>query len=904
MRICPVCKRSWAEDFRICPIDGLPLQEAASAASDPFIGKSVGNCRVVEKVADGELGPVYKAEDPVRGVVALQIVPAERTASPVLLEAFSDAVKLAAQLNHPHAVRVFGLESLPDGATAVFLEFFQSVTLQQYRQNNPGMSPADACGFVRQAAEGVMAAHRISMLHGALHPTRVFVAPDGKVKVAGFHRSGLREGGDVFTATPVTLPYLSPEQVGVVRDIAPDYRTDVYALGVILYELLSNRLPYEAKTPQDLATIMEGAPPLPPNFANPHVSPLLSRVVMRALSKHPTERQGSVEELIRELDASGQPAREPQRPLARYEPQYPPAKEEGSGLFAPSAPSQDSSLFSPPASAPRQETRENLWPEPAQEKSGTGEESVFGWFKTRVGPRSGSSRGGASKPALDDSSFGDRPPVRRREEQLEERTVVVSGGERRRKSFADTFAGFGRRDMDMTGTGALPKRRFSSKFYLGLGIGAVLLLSALFVVLYFGTTSATGKLMVDSTPPGAQVYINGEFRGNTPLPYTELKTGVYRLRVQLDGYEAKEENVEITARADIQRPYILVRQASLISPPVSPPPETPVIPLPPVTPATPVKLPPFANMVNAALRSRNFFPPSPENAFDILQRWQQAPGEEGTPALDQARQSFCREIEALGNERLDQKDFAGTRALLDQLRGHSPVANCAAGLQSAYEKSVSSSLGDLRISARAAMDRQNYVTPDSDNALRFVRLMLAIDPQEAEARSLDGEILNRALDQAKAKSSARQHQDALDIYLQVKERYPNAPIGTAALDQAIEREIQKLALLKSMNVSLSVQVKHGHGRKWVLFGASECTGILRIDGFGIKYTTSGEHPFQLSYDGLNSVVVLKDKVTIQGVGVPEGKIELQAGDASAAQRFSELSAKIVEYRRLYAEYQK
>ncbi len=904
MRTCPSCRRSWADDFRVCPIDGSPLQEAGAAgptASDPYIGQSLGSCRIVEKIADGDLGPIYKAEDPVRGVVALQIVPQDRVASPVLLEAFADAVKLAAQLNHPHVIRIYGLETGPDGTPAVSMEFVPGSTLQKYRKDNPGMSPSEACGLVRQAAEGVLAAHRISMLHGAIHPARILVKLDGAVKVAGFHRSGLREGGDAFTATPVTLPYLAPEQIGVVRDIAaPDYRTDVYALGVILYELLSGRLPYEAKNPQDMATIMEGAPPLPPNFANPQVSPLLSRAVLRALSKHPTERPASVEELIREIETAGQPAREPQRPLPRYEPQYPPpSKGQNSGLFAPAAPSADSGLFSPPSSAPPKSTSESLWPDASQEKKDAGEASAFSWFKTRVGPRGGSSRPAAGRATFDDSAFGEKPPVRRREDEFEERTVVVSGGERKRRSFRDTF--IGRRDMDMTGTGTLPRRRFSSKLYLGLGLGALLLVGVIFVLLYLSKTSASGKLMVDSTPPGAQVYINGEYRGNTPLPYTELKPGVYRLRVQLDGYESKEENVEIAAHADVQRPYVLARQASLI-PPAVPPPDIPRD-VPPSTPsAPPVKLPPFANMVNAALRARNFFPPSPDNAFDVLQRWQQTPGEETSPAFEQARQNFCREVETLGREKLDQKDFAGTRTLLDQLRGHGPAPNCAAGMQTAYEKAVGSSLGDLRISARAAMDRQNYVTPESDNALRYVRLMLAIDPQDSEAKALDNDILNRALDQARAKSSARQHQDALDIYLQVKEHYASAPSATASLDQNIERERGKLALLKSLNVPYSVQVKHGHGRKWVVFGASECTGILRIDGFGMKYTTAGEHSFQLSYDGLKSYLVDKNKITLSGVGVPQGKIELEGADSAANQAFLQIQAKIDEYRRLNAEY--
>jgi len=905
MKFCSVCNRNWEDDFKICPIDGVPLEEKAGDA-DPHVGQTMANCRIVEKIADGELGPIYKAEDPVRGVVAIQIIPQEQLGSPVLIEAFGDAVNQAAKINHPNVVRTYGMETGPGGSTLVFMDFLEGTTFEQYRKDHPGMSPPEVCALIRQAAEGVMAAHRTSVLHGALHPSRVLIDRTGGVRVAGFHRSGMREGVDAMTATPENLPYLSPEQVGIVRDLpALDYRTDVYTLGVILYESLSGHLPYDAKSVPELAAIMEGAPPLPPNFTNPQVSPLLSRTVQRAIAKHPSERHGSIEEFIRELDASSQPSREPQQPVGdQYAPPYPSPSPEPSPV--PHSPRPESDLFAAPAAIPPRGTGDGIWSEP-QDDGGGGEGSIFGWFKTRVGSsRRSRKRSEPDRLFRDDSTFGGGT-YSRTDDDSDEHTVVVSGRSRSRRSrkrgFLDTFTNYGNRDQDMTGTGVLPRRRLSSKVYMGLGIGAILLLSTIFALLYFTSSPPMGKLMVNSSPHGAQVYIDSEYRGATPLPYTELPPGVYTLRVEAEGFETKVDRVEIAQNADIQREYVLVRQAALEVPLLDsePPPDTPDTPAASPSPR-PVKLPPFESMLNASLRSRNFFPPTPDNAWDILKRWQRALDGETPPSLLQARGSFCREIEVLGREKLDQKDFAGTRALLDKLREHDPAPECIGGLQSVFEEAVSQSLEELRISARAAMDRENYVTPEIDNALRYVRLMLAVDPRESEATTLESEIFTRSWDQAIAKSDARQHQDALDIYRQLRQKYREPPVDMATIEQNIQRQTTKVGLLKQMRVPYSVQVRHRRGRRFLIFGSRDDAGVLRIDGFGIEFRSSGENSFKVTYDGLNSVQVDKNKLVIKGVGVPEGEIELEPADDETNLDLTGVRTKIEEYRRLYKEY--
>jgi serine/threonine protein kinase len=907
MKTCATCKRSWDDEFRVCPIDGTPLH-AAAAGADINLGKSIGTCRLVESIANGDLGPIYKAEDPIRGAIAIQLIAQERISSPILLEALSEAVKLASRLNHPNVIRVFGIETAADGSAAVLMEYVTGTDLQSYRRARPGMDTNEACALVRQACEGVIASHRMSMLHGALHPARIMVVQDGTVKVGGFHRSCLREGVDVFTATASNLPYLAPEQLGIVRDISgPDYRTDVYALGVILYELLAARLPYEAGTVQELARSIEGSPPLPPNFSNPAVSPLLSRVVIKAIVKHPSERQGSVEEFLRELDATRQPTREAPRPVSA--PPYPPPPE--SSIFAPPPrTTSEPSLFSPPG---RMESAESIWPEAAHERGASGERSFFGWFKTRTDSTSGARRpqSRAGRGSWDDSSSTDARPRRSDDDESSERTVIASGDKnrKRKRSFSDTFTGFGRRrDEDMTGTGALPRRKVPMKVWIiaACAIVAVAVLAIGLYSVFFSTPK--GKLIVWTTPPGAQVLVCQEpcaEQGFRPLISQELPAGIYRVRVQMEGYDAKEERLEVVENVDTQRYYELV--SKLPPPPSVPVPAPETAAQPAQTPVQPQPAPklslatPFYN----ALRQQSYFPDSPNNAWEILQRWNQSEAGTPSPALEEAWQRFCRAVEDAGQQKLYHKDFAGARQLLDQIRSRTAGQPCAAGLQAAYEKAVSNDKANLLISVQSAMDRQSYVTPEAENALKYIRHIQNIDPQDSDAKRLEGEIFTRAWDQAAAVAVKRQHQEALDIYQQLRSKYPNPPVGLPALQEAIQKQTQKLEQYQALKTSYSIQVKHGHGRSIAFWRTRECSGTFRVDGFSLDYKSTGEkdHSFHISYDGLKEAKFSGNTLTITHPGIrPEGRIELEEVDNKASPNLSLVYKKIMEYRDRYAEY--
>src|SRR5262245_30635335 len=181
MKICPLCKRTWEDAYRVCPIDGLALEDSGEA-TDPNARKPLGNLQLGDKLADGALGPIYRAVDPARGPVAVQIVNPDLLASEVLKESFQEAVKLSTRLQHAHIVKVFGIEAAPDGGLAVVMELVAGANLATHRQERQ-VPVAQACQMARQAGEALVAAHRVGVMHGALHPSRILVASDGSIKV-------------------------------------------------------------------------------------------------------------------------------------------------------------------------------------------------------------------------------------------------------------------------------------------------------------------------------------------------------------------------------------------------------------------------------------------------------------------------------------------------------------------------------------------------------------------------------------------------------------------------------------------------------------------------------------------------------------------------------------------------
>lgn len=283
--------------------------QGPSAAADtraPFpnlVGEVVGGYKVLGILGGGATGVVYLAANPALGCrAALKILRREFTASAALAQEFADEARAIVELHHPHVVEVFDFVTLADGLLCVVMEYVDGRTLEQVATDAP-MAPERAVGLLQQVADGLGAAHARGLVHRDLKAGNVMVVADAAgrevAKVLDLGAAHLRRpfGGTRPDGTVVGTPhYMSPEQV---RGQAVDARTDIYALGVLAFRLLSGRVPYDGDVAQVLRQQVEA--PLP---ALGVVVPAVMAVLRRATAKRPGERFGSAAEFMRELKAA------------------------------------------------------------------------------------------------------------------------------------------------------------------------------------------------------------------------------------------------------------------------------------------------------------------------------------------------------------------------------------------------------------------------------------------------------------------------------------------------------------------------------------------------------------------------------------------------------------------------
>ena len=264
-----------------------------------------GRYELQELIASGGMADVWQAHDLVLGrPVAVKILKQELAQDQDLLERFRLEAVAAARLSHPAIVRIFDTGDT-DGFTYIVMELFEAPTLARVLQESGPLPPEEASHIVAGALLGLAHAHAGGVVHRDVKPSNILVGEGGFVKVtdfgiakAAFAAADLTTTGNLLG----TAKYLAPEQVAA-GDI--DARADLYAAGVVLYELLTGRTPFESDNHLATASMRLTQDPVPPGALRPGIPRNLEQVVLRALARDPDQRYQSAEEMHDALTRSG-----------------------------------------------------------------------------------------------------------------------------------------------------------------------------------------------------------------------------------------------------------------------------------------------------------------------------------------------------------------------------------------------------------------------------------------------------------------------------------------------------------------------------------------------------------------------------------------------------------------------
>ncbi|MBI4758109.1 MAG: protein kinase [Chloroflexi bacterium] len=266
---------------------------------DDLIGKSLGQYRIVEQLGRGGMAVVYKAyQASLDRYVAIKVLPFFQAQDPTAMERFYREARAIARLEHPNILTVFDFGQV-DGTLYIVMQYVEGGTLKE-RLGAPLDLDAVA-KIIRQVGEALEYAHGLGVVHRDIKPSNVLLARGDRVLLSDFGLAKMMESTSALTKAGVgmgTPQYMSPEQG---RGEPVDRRSDIYSLGVVLYEMLTGQVPFDAETP--LAVVLKHlSTPLPrPRGLNPQIPEPVEQVILKATAKSPAERYQSAAEMVEAL---------------------------------------------------------------------------------------------------------------------------------------------------------------------------------------------------------------------------------------------------------------------------------------------------------------------------------------------------------------------------------------------------------------------------------------------------------------------------------------------------------------------------------------------------------------------------------------------------------------------------
>ncbi len=273
-----------------------------------MIGSVIGTYRILDKIGEGGMGTVYRGVDVMLDrEVAVKVLKADLLSNQQLVERFRTEAVLLAKLNHPNIAILYGF--LPVGNQfAMVMEFLRGTPLDSMIERQGPIPVETAIRLFGGILDAIGHAHRNGIVHRDIKPSNIIVLPDGTPKVMDFGIARALGSSHQTRAGAIvgTLEYMSPEQI---KGQETDGRSDIYSLGILLFEMLTGRVPFSSQSEYELLQAHINAPAPTPRIFGPHIPEPVAQVVLRALAKEPALRFQSAEEFKAALN--GQPVAVP-----------------------------------------------------------------------------------------------------------------------------------------------------------------------------------------------------------------------------------------------------------------------------------------------------------------------------------------------------------------------------------------------------------------------------------------------------------------------------------------------------------------------------------------------------------------------------------------------------------------
>lgn len=270
---------------------------------DKYIGRVLdGRYEIIEEVGNGGMAVVYKARDFDTGaIVAVKILREEYLDNEEFCRRFRNESRAIALLNHSNIVKIFDVCNTPT-LQYIVMEYIDGISLKDYIEQQRVLSWKEAVYFTTQILRALMQAHSKGIVHRDIKPQNIMLLPNGRIKVMdfGIARLASSQTSTITDKAIGSVHYIAPEQA---RGAATDARADLYSVGVMLYEMLTGKLPFEANSAVSVAVMQLQADPKMPREINPNIPVGLEEITIQAMQKDPASRYQSAAEMLQDIES-------------------------------------------------------------------------------------------------------------------------------------------------------------------------------------------------------------------------------------------------------------------------------------------------------------------------------------------------------------------------------------------------------------------------------------------------------------------------------------------------------------------------------------------------------------------------------------------------------------------------